>query len=94
MDRAVNFYQKVLEQELQKMGDPTGESQMMSFPITDDSMNQYGALGALVKQEGTGPGIGGTMVYFNSEDCSIEESRVLEAGGKVIRSKFSIGEFG
>jgi predicted enzyme related to lactoylglutathione lyase len=94
MERAVEFYQAVLEQKLSKMGDPTGDSEMMSFPMTDKSMSQYGALGALVKMDGMKPSVGGTMIYFNSEDCAIEESRVAAAGGKVIRSKFSIGEFG
>lgn len=94
MERAAKFYQAVLGQKLEKMGDPTGGSQMMSFPMDDTSMSQYGALGALVKMEGSNPGVGGTLVYFNSEDCSVEESRVVAAGGKVIRPKFSIGEFG
>jgi uncharacterized protein len=94
MERAVAFYQAVLEQKLGKMPDPTGHSQMMSFPMDEKSMSSYGALGALVKMDGANPGVGGTMVYFNSEDCSTEEARVVAAGGKVIRPKFSIGEFG
>lgn len=94
MERAVDFYQAVLKQKLSQMGDPTGDSEMMSFPMSDTSMSQYGSLGALVKMDGMKPGVGGTMIYFNSEDCSIEESRVVAAGGKIIRPKFSIGEFG
>ena len=35
-----------------------------------------------------------TLVYFASEDCSIEEGRVEDAGGKLIRPKMSIGEYG
>ena len=91
MERAVTFYELVLKQKLEKIGDPTGETQMMSFP-TD--MTTYGASGALVKSNHSGPGVGGTMVYFSVEDCSIEESRVVAAGGKMVRPKFSIGEFG
>jgi uncharacterized protein len=91
MERAVAFYQAVLEQKLEKMGDPTGETQMMSFP---GDMTSYGASGALVKSEHSGPGVGGTMVYFSAEDCSVEASRVEAAGGKIVRPKFSIGEFG
>jgi predicted enzyme related to lactoylglutathione lyase len=91
MSRAVKFYEAVLKQTLSKIGDPTGETQMMSF---NADMTQYGAAGALVKSLHSSPGVGGTMVYFNVEDCSIEESRVESAGGLVIRSKFSIGEFG
>ncbi|WP_197411254.1 VOC family protein [Colwellia sp. TT2012] len=92
MDRAVSFYQSVLKQELENIGDPTDSNVIMkSFP-TD--MATYGAGGALVKREGCGPVTGGTIVYFGVEDCSIEESRVNKAGGKVINPKMSIGEFG
>ncbi|HEX6416660.1 MAG TPA: VOC family protein [Candidatus Saccharimonadales bacterium] len=91
MNRAVKFYESVLKQKLEEMGDPTGETQMMSFP-TD--MGAYGAGGALVKSKYSQPGVGGTLLYFNVEDCAVEEVRVEAAGGKLIRPKFSIGEFG
>ena len=91
MDRAAAFYEGVLKQKLEKTGDPTGETQMMSFP---GDMKSYGASGALVKSNHSRPGMGGTMVYFSVEDCSVEESRVVAAGGKIVRPKFSIGEFG
>jgi predicted enzyme related to lactoylglutathione lyase len=91
MERAVTFYERVLQQKLEPIGDPTGETQMMSFP-TD--MSVYGAGGALVKSEYARPGPGGTLVYFSVEDCAEQESRVATAGGKIIRPKFSIGEFG
>ena len=91
MERAVAFYETVLKQKLENMGDPTGETQMMSFPA---DMSTYGAAGALVKSEYSKPGVGGSLLYFSVEDCSVEESRVEAAGGKVVRPKFSIGEFG
>lgn len=91
MDRAVGFYEKVLGVKLEPMGDPTGETQMMSFP---GNMEGYGAAGALVKTAHARPGPGGTQVYFSSEDCAVPQSCVEEAGGKIIRPKFSIGQFG
>ncbi len=91
MTRAVAFYQTVLEQTLEPIGDPTGETQMMSFPA---DMGVYGAGGALVKSNYARPGAGGTLVYFNVDNCATEESRIAAAGGKVVRPKFSIGEFG
>lgn len=91
LDRAVAFYETVLGCKLESMGDPTGETQMMSFPA---DMSAYGAAGALTKSEHAGPGVGGTVVYFSTEDCAVQEARVAEAGGTVIRPKFSIGEFG
>ena len=91
MDRAVTFYESVLGQKLVKIVDPTGETQMMSFPA---NMKAYGASGALVKSKHSRPGVGGTVVYFSVEDCSVNESRIIAANGKIVKSKFSIGEFG
>jgi uncharacterized protein len=91
MKRAVTFYETVLQQKLAPIGDPTGETQMMSFPV---DMGLYGAGGALVKSNYARPGVGGTLVYFGVEDCAKEESRITAAGGKLVRPKFSIGEFG
>lgn len=91
LDRAVTFYETVFQCKLEQLGDPTGESQMMGFP-TD--MSAYGAGGALSKSAHASPGVGGTVVYFSADDCAVEEARVETAGGRVIRPKFSIGEFG
>ncbi len=91
MDRAVAFYENVLKTKLERIGDPTGETQMMSFSA---SMSAYCAGGALVKSPHSRPGVGGTMIYFSVEDCAVEETRVVAAKGKVARPKFSIGEFG
>jgi len=91
LERATAFYQTVLGTTLDPMGDPTGESQMMSFPA---EMSAYGAGGALTKSPHAGPGVGGTIVYFLVRDCEVEQARVEAAGGRVIRPKFSIGEFG
>lgn len=35
-----------------------------------------------------------TLVYFTSENCAVEERRVVEAGGKIERPKTSIGPYG
>ena len=91
LNRAVAFYQNVLDIQLDAMGDPTGESQMMAFPA---DMGAYGAAGALTKSPHAAPGIGGTIIYFASQDTSLEEARVVAAGGAVVRPKFPIGEFG
>ncbi|WP_371157841.1 VOC family protein [Jannaschia sp. 2305UL9-9] len=89
--RATAFYEAVLARKLEPMEDPTGESEMMSFPA---DMNSYGAAGALTKAAHGRPGPGGTVIYFASQDTAVEEARVAQAGGVVIRPKFSIGEFG
>ena len=91
LNRAVKFYETVLGQKLEEMVDPTGQSQMMSFPA---DMGNYGAGGALTKSAHASPGIGGTIIYFSVEDTAGPEARVAKAGGVVARPKFSIGEFG
>lgn len=91
LDRAVAFYETVLGAKLEPMGDPTGETQMMSFPT---EMSAYGAGGALTKSPHSGPGVGGTIIYFMAQDCAVEAARVADAGGVLVRPKFSIGEFG
>ncbi|MGP6087175.1 VOC family protein [Antarctobacter jejuensis] len=91
LDRAVEFYETVLGAKLEPMGDPTGESQMRSFPA---EMSAYGAGGALTKSPHGAPGVGGTIIYFMVEDCAAQEPRVTAGGGQVVRPKFSIGEFG
>ena len=91
MDRAVAFYESVLDSKLEAMGDPTGESQMMSFPA---DMGVYGAGGALTKTPHASPGVGGTIIYFMVEDVAVQQARIEAAGGAIVRPKFSIGEFG
>lgn len=91
MARAVAFYETVMDTKLEQIVDPTGESEMMSFPA---EMTAYGAGGALNKMPEGQPGVGGTIVYFSSADVAVEQARVEAAGGQVIREKFSIGEFG
>lgn len=91
LDRAVGFYETILAVKLEALGDPTDESQMMSFPA---DMDTYGAGGALTKSPYAKPGTGGTVIYFGAENCADVEARVAAAGGQIIRPKFSIGEFG
>ena len=92
IDRAQKFYESVLETNLTTMADPNDPSiKMRAF---EDDYQSHGAGGALVQMEHAQPGPGGTAVYFSSDDCAIEESRVADAGGSVMRPKFRIGEHG
>jgi predicted enzyme related to lactoylglutathione lyase len=89
MKRARAFYESVLQVEL---GEIKGlEVEMWTFPM---AMEKTGASGALVRLHGVPSGGNSTLVYFTSKDCAVEESRVVAAGGKVHRSKMSIGEYG
>lgn len=93
MSRARKFYSEVFGFEMQDAEIPSGmdEMQMVFFPFNHTAA---GCPGALVKMEGVKPGTGGTMIYFSCENCAAEESRVKKEGGKVIRSKFAIGDYG
>ncbi len=90
MERAKAFYSSVFQfGEFMDLSDPVW--QMFAFPWVE---NGKFAAGALSKAKGMKAGKGGTVVYFNCDDCAIEESRVAENGGKVLKTKFSIGEYG
>ncbi|MCC5948794.1 MAG: VOC family protein [Nitriliruptoraceae bacterium] len=92
MDRAQKFYETVLDTTLSPMGDPTDPTaQMRAF---GDDFTSHGAGGALVKLAHAQPGPGGSMVYFSCDDCAVEEARVADAGGSIVRPKFPIGEHG
>ena len=92
MERAKAFYQSVFDLTLDPLQDPIGSGvEMWAFPA---DMEQYGASGALVKMEGVAAGGTGTRVYFASDDCAIEESRVEAAGGRVESAKMAIGMHG
>jgi predicted enzyme related to lactoylglutathione lyase len=44
--------------------------------------------------EGKDSGGNGTIIYFSCEDVADESIRVIAAGGKIQREKWSIGEYG
>lgn len=93
MERAKKFYSTVLNIEIVDAPpmEGTPDMQMAFFPWVENAPNTNGAL---VKMNDMPVGAGGTMVYFQCEDCSIEENRVETTGGKIIQPKMSIGEHG
>ncbi len=100
IERAKKFYNQVIGTNFsdldQTPGDANGHMKMAFFSSSDE-MDENSVSGALVEMPGTKEGDGismNTMVYFPCEDCSVEESRVEAAGGKVQQPKMSIGEFG
>ena len=52
---------------------------------------ESGAEGWLVGQAAHGLG---TIVYFVCEDCAHAAKRAKEAGGRIVKDKFSIGDYG
>ena len=89
MERAKKFYQTVFQLKLEKLDSPGLE--MWSFPM---AMDKWGASGALVKMAGVPSGGNSTLVYFSCADCAAEAQRAAGAGGRVMKDKFSIGQYG
>jgi predicted enzyme related to lactoylglutathione lyase len=89
LNRAKAFYQTVFDIQLTDL--PIEWGKQSAFPYEDGGLN---ITGALVEKEDRSNNANNTIVYFNSEDCITEESRVEKAGGQIIRPKMSIGEFG
>lgn len=89
MERARAFYEAVLQVKLEKLPGPDVE--MWNFPM--DS-NAAGSAGSLVHMPGFPAGQNSVLIYFSCEDCGAEESRVVGAGGRIEKTKFSIGEYG
>jgi predicted enzyme related to lactoylglutathione lyase len=89
MARAKAFYESVLNVRLERL--PSPELEMWAFPMEREGT---GAAGALAKMPGVNSGGNSTIVYFSSEDCSVEADRVVPAGGRLHRPKESIGQYG
>jgi uncharacterized protein len=90
LSRARQFYESVFKCKLEPMAS-NAELEMYSFPM---EMGATGSGGALCKMKGFHPKGNSVLIYFTSDDCSLEEQRIEAAGGRVERPKMSIGEYG
>ena len=88
LKRAKKFYEAVFKVQLTKL--PAGV-EMWAFPMKPDAP---GCPGALVHMPGVESKMGGTIVYFHTDDCAVEAERAAQNGGKIFKPKFSIGEHG
>ena len=92
MNKAKTFYEKTLGVTLSALPQSGGSlDDMWAFPMT---MGGNGAAGALARMDGAPVGPGGTIVYFVCEDCGQAAKRARDAGGKIVKDKFSIGDYG
>lgn len=88
--RAKRFYDTILDTTLQQI-DSEGGCQMAIFPYDQEN----GVGGALSKMDQCGPAAGGTVVYLNVEgDLDGVLSRVVPAGGKIVRERMAIPPHG
>ncbi len=92
--RAKRFYAEVFKFNLKDLPMSSDRHAQMEYAIFPGDENGIGANGALVKIDQVKPGNGGILVYFSSEEINDELGRVEAAGGKIIRPKLNIGEFG
>ena len=92
MERAKVFYEKVLGISLTQLKQSGGSLEnMWAFPMNRDGS---GASGAIAKMDGAPVGAGGTIIYFVCDDCAQAAKRAKEAGGHIVKDKFSIGDYG
>ncbi|MCP3428854.1 VOC family protein [Opacimonas viscosa] len=89
LERAGKFYSTVLDVQL-----TDNQMEDFSMKMFPEDMQSYGSAGALAYEANMAPGANSTVVYFNCEDCAVEASRIVAAGGSVLREKMSIGEHG
>jgi predicted enzyme related to lactoylglutathione lyase len=89
LERAKNFYEMVFNIQFDEL--PLELGRQLFFPFDPEGPNISGAL--VEKADVTGNG-NNMMIYFATEDCISEQSRIEKAGGKIITPKMSIGDFG
>ena len=89
ISRAKQFYEAVFSVKLEELKMP--DIEMYTFPMSEEG---YGASGAIVKMADCPSGGNSTLVYFTCDDCAVEEKRVAENSGNIIKEKFSIGDYG
>ena len=89
MKRAKKFYESVFGLKLKKVSGT--ELDMWVFP---EKRQAYGAHGALVRMPGFPSGRNSVLVYFSCADCAIQEKKILKSGGKLQKTKMSIGANG
>ncbi len=89
LERAKKFYSTVFNTQLVDLPIEFGKQSL--FPFDQESPNISGALVEKVDMTANG---NSTVIYFETEDCTAEESRIEKSGGKIIQPKMNIGEFG
>lgn len=88
--RAKTFYESVFNTKLENLVKDS-EMELWAFPGQPEA---GGAAGALCQMEGFQAGQNSVLIYFSCQDCAQEEAKVKEFGGRVQKSKQSIGPYG
>ena len=89
MDRAKAFYEAAFGMPMSVQMKGAVPMAMWSKP-----KNPVGAGGSLIKVDGIKQSHDGTLVYFTVKDIQPVLGRVNANGGKTLKEKMSIGEYG
>jgi len=89
LERAKKFYAYVFQTTLADLPIEWGKQSFFPFDPTRPNIS-----GALVEKEDFVPTGNNSILYFETEEITQEERRVVEAGGKILQPKINIGEFG
>lgn len=89
MERAKKFYETILDYEI-TIND-LGDIVMGWFPFKSGSS---GATGSLILNENYSPSHDGSLVYFSVPEIDDVTAKITNAGGKVLKPKYAIGEHG
>jgi len=93
-ERAKKFYSDVFNCKLTDIPTNSDRHSDMRYATFPNNGEETGINGALVKIAEAKPGIGGSLVYFATDEITAELDRVEAAGGKIIRPKLNVGDFG
>jgi uncharacterized protein len=86
MERAIIFYETVFDTVLSKQS--FGDTHMAWFPFNEQAPGAGGTL--ILSSDHYTPSHKGTLIYFSSDDVSIELNRVEQAGGILLQPKTEI----
>lgn len=89
IDRAIKFYQSVLQFDFEK--EEIDGNQMALFPFVEKNS---GISGALAKGEIYKPTKDGVVIYFKTENIDETLKLVVANGGKILYPKTSNGDLG
>lgn len=90
MQRAKNFYTSVFQCVLTNVPADNKRHPEMEYALFTGDPGKNGTAGALVKMDAAQPGVGGTLLYFATDDINAELNRVEAAGGKILRTKLPV----
>ena len=91
LDRAKSFYEAVFDRQLEAL--PSGDSTIRRLML-QARPDEPKAGGALIKHPMKRPSTEGVLVCFSCADCAVPTKRAVEHGGRIYKSKTSIGPNG